>query len=451
MTSTLTIVALIISIFVLVYLTVVAKVHPFFSLILSSFAFSFVSRMPTDVMLEAFTTGLGDTVSSIGIVIALGTVMGALLEHCGAAETMGNYILKITGKRLAALGLAITGYFVSIPVFCDSAFVILSPLARELSVETNTSMTTMAVSLAMGLHATHMLVPPTPGPLAVAGILGADLGSVVFAGVLVSIPVTLVGYLVAKKLGEKYSYSVKKKEPKIKDDDKGKKELPGAGEAFLPILVPIILMVLKTIGDSSSRPFGKGGSYGVISFIGTPIVALLIGVFLALMTYLRIQKDKKVYSFDGLFGDALKSAGQIALIVGAGGAFGSVLRASALQDILLGYFANINIGILAPFLIGAVFRTAIGSGTVAMVTAATMLNPLLDALGFASPMGRLVAMIACAAGGFMVFHGNDDFFWVITSASDMEPSIAYRTLPIASIFQSLTALLAAYLMRIILL
>ncbi len=236
----------------------------------------------------------------------------------------------------------------------------------------------------------------------------------------------------------------------MKDNDKNKR-LPGALEAFMPILVLIILMVLKTISDISSRPFGTGTFLGIIDFIGTPIVALLIGVFLALLTYLDIQKDKKVYSFDGLFGDALKSAGQIALIVGAGGAFGSVLRASALKDILLGYLSGANIGILAPFIIGAVFRSAIGSGTVAMVTAATMLSPLLDALGFASPMGRLVAMIACAAGGFMVFHGNDDFFWVITSASDMEPSVAYRTLPLASIIQSFTALIMAYLMRLILL
>lgn len=405
--------------------------------------------MPTATMLDAFTTGLGETVSSIGIVIALGTVMGALLERCGAAESMGNYILKITGKRFAALGLAITGYFVSIPVFCDSAFVILSPLARELSIETNTSMTTMAVSLAMGLHATHMLVPPTPGPLAVAGILGADLGSVVLAGILVSIPVTLVGYLVATKMGEKYHYTVKRVESKIKDDDKDKR-LPGAGEAFIPILVPILLMVLKTIGDIPSKPFGTGRFLAVIDFIGTPIVALLVGVALALITYLDIKKDKKVYSFDGLFGDALKSAGQIALIVGAGGAFGAVLRASNLKDILLEYFSNVNIGILAPFIIGAVFRSAIGSGTVAMVTAATMLSPLLDALGFVGPMGRLVAMIACASGGFMVFHGNDDFFWVITSASSMEPSVAYRTLPLASIAQSFTALLLAYIMKIIL-
>lgn len=448
MNSFLTILALVIGVFVLIYLTVKVRVHAFFSLVIASFVFSFISMMPTETMLEAFTDGLGGTVSSIGIVIALGTVMGALLEKCGAAETMAQSILKVTGKKHAALGLAVTGYFVSIPVFCDSAFVILAPIAKELSRETNVSMTTMAVSLAMGLHATHMLVPPTPGPLAVTGILGADLGSVVVVGAIISIPVMLGGYLVAKKIGSRYPYEVT--DIGIHEES-GSKTLPTVAEAFLPILVPIVLMLLKTIGDIPSKPFGEGTFLSIIDFIGEPVIAISIGLILALITYLRICKDKTVYTFDGLFGEALKEAGQIVLIVGAGGAFGSVLQASPLKEILLEYLSKANIGILAPFVIGAVFRSAIGSGTVAMVTSATMLKPLLDVLGFTGPMGRLVAMIACAAGGTMVFHGNDDFFWVITSSSEMDPAIAYKTLPIASIVQSFVGLILAYLLKIILL
>lgn len=448
MNSFLTILALIIGVSVLIYLTVKLRVHAFFSLVIASFVFSFISMMPTEIMLEAFTDGLGGTVSSIGIVIALGTVMGALLEKCGAAETMAQSILKVTGKKHAALGLAITGYFVSIPVFCDSAFVILAPLAKELSRETGISMTTMAVSLAMGLHATHMLVPPTPGPLAVTGILGADLGSVVVIGAIISIPVMLGGYLIAEKIGAKYPYEV----TEIVEHEKGEiKVLPSIAEAFLPILVPIILMLLKTIGDIPSRPLGKGAFFSIIKFIGEPVIAISIGLILALITYIKICKDKSVYTFDGLFGEALKEAGQIVLIVGAGGAFGSVLQASPLKEILLEHLSKANIGILAPFVIGAVFRSAIGSGTVAMVTSATMLKPLLEVLGFTGSMGRLVAMIACAAGGSMVFHGNDDFFWVITSSSEMDPAIAYKTLPIASIVQSFIGLVLAYILKIILL
>lgn len=449
MNSTLVILALIISISLLVFLTVKVKLHPFFALIFASFSFGLVSQMSFTELLDAFSSGLGGTVAGIGIVIALGTVTGALLEKCGAAESMAKAVLRVTGEKYAPLGLAITGYFVSIPVFCDSAFVILSSLAKRLSRDTNMSMATMAVALAMGLHTTHMLVPPTPGPLAVAGILGADLGMVIVAGTLISIPVLLVGYLVATKYASKFVYF-----PKIEEnteDSELEKSYPSAMAAFLPIILPVLLIILKTVVEFAIAPTTSNVFFDIIKFLGTPMIALLVGLLFALKTYLQVNRDKTVYSFDGEFGEALKVAGQIVLIVGAGGAFGSVLRTSTLKDILLEFFAGMNIGILAPFFIGMIFRTAIGSGTVAMITAATMLAPMLDAFGFVGPMGLLVAMLACASGAFMVFHGNDDYFWVVTSASEMDPSVAYKVLPLASVAQSLTALLMAFILKMIVL
>ena len=147
--------------------------------------------------------------------------------------------------------------------------------------------------------------------------------------------------------------------------------------------------------------------------------------------------------------DSLKTAGQIVLIVGAGGAFGGVLKASAMQSVLTDAFSGLTIGILAPFLIGFIFRTCVGSATIAMVTAATMITPLIDVLGFSSPMGRVIAMLACAAGGMMVFHGNDDFFWVTTTTSKMDTSVAYKTIPIISVLQSLTALVVVFVPSLI--
>lgn len=439
------IIALVLGVLALILLTVKLKVHPFFSLILASFVFAVVSGMGIENMLEAFTAGVGSTVADIGIVIAMGTITGALLEKSGAAETMARTILKITGKKHAALGLAVTGYFVSIPVFCDSAFVLLSPIAKRLSRDTKISMTTMAVSLAMGLHATHMLVPPTPGPLSVAGILDADLGIVICLGALVSIPVTLVGYLAAKLLGNKYYYL-----PAESEAEEGTEEEtagPSALMSFLPILMPILLMLGKTV---LSMTGAQNGFAGVMNILGTPVVALFMGLLLALCTYFAMfPKDYSVWTFDGAIGDALKTAGQIVLIVGAGGAFGAVLKASALQGVLTAAFSGLSLGILAPFIIGFIFRTCVGSATVAMVTAATMVAPLLDAFGMATPMGRVIAMLACAAGGFMVFHGNDDFFWVTTSTSEMETSVAYKALPVASICQSLTALVIVFILKVI--
>ena len=409
------ILGLVLAVLVLVLFTVKLKIHPFFALIATSATFAIVAGMNMQDMLSAFTSGMGGTIADIGLVIALGTVTGTLLEKSGAAETMAKTILKITGKKHAALGLAITGYFVSIPVFCDSAFVLL-------------------------------FVPPTPGPLAVAGILNADLGMVILFGALVSIPVMLVGYFASLTAGKRYYYIPEDDSDVTEEEDENAK-LPSALASFMPILVPILLMLLKTVGDMVAS---ENILLSILNVIGTPAVALLIGMLLAAYTYHNIHpEDKLAWSFDGLVADSLRTAGQIVLIVGAGGAFGGVLKASAMQSVLTDAFSGLTIGILAPFLIGFIFRTCVGSATIAMVTAATMITPLIDVLGFSSPMGRVIAMLACAAGGMMVFHGNDDFFWVTTTTSKMDTSVAYKTIPIISVLQSLTALVVVFVLSLI--
>ena len=431
------------AVLVLIVCTVKIKLHPFFALIATAVTFAVISGMDLNVMLEAFAGGMGGTVADIGLVIALGTVTGALLEKSGGAEKMAKSILKVIGEKHAALGLAITGYFVSIPVFCDSAYVLLSPIAKRLSKDTKISMTTMAIATCMGLHATHMFVPPTPGPLAVAGILNADLGMVILFGALVSIPVTVVAYFAAKAAGKKYNYM-----PRVEEEEESaERRLPNTFMAFAPILVPIALMLLKTILGMTGM---ENMLVSAMTVLGTPAVALLIGLIIAAVGYHQIcPEDKTAWGFDGVLAEALRTAGQIVLIVGAGGAFSGVLKASPLQDIITSSFSGLSIGILAPFIIGAIFRTCVGSATIAMVTSATMIYPLLDVLGFASPMGHIIAMLACAAGGMMVFHGNDDFFWVVTTTSDMDTSVAYKTIPIISVLQSLTALLCVFLLSLI--
>jgi GntP family gluconate:H+ symporter len=440
------VISIIMSIALLVYLTVRVKLHPFFALTAAALFFGIITGQSIPDIMTAFSEGLGGTISGIGVVIAIGTVMGTLLEKSGAAETMAKSILKITGEKHAALGLAVTGYFVSIPVFCDSAFVILSPLAKRLSRDTEVSMTTMALALAMGLHATHMLVPPTPGPLAVTGILGADLGLVILLGMVISIPVTLVGYYLGCYYGKRFYYLPES----IEDVTDDSKKLPGALQSFTPIILPILLMFLNTIAQLESAPFGQGSIVRFLAAVGQPASALLIGLIFAFITYRSVHpEDKLIWTFDGGFGESLRTAGQIVLIVGAGGAFASVLKTSNIEALVKDYFSGMAIGILVPFIIGAIFRTAIGSGTVGMITAASMLLPLIDVFGFNTHIGLVIAMLACAAGGFMVFHGNDDFFWVITATSEMKPEIAYRTLPLISVAQAVTALILVFILQMI--
>lgn len=448
MSSAYIIACIVISIALLVFLTIKVKLHPFFALTASAIAFGLLIGHNINDIMTSYAEGLGGTISGIGVVIAIGTVMGALMEKSGGAETMADAILHLTGKKHAALGLAITGYFVSIPVFCDSAFVLLSPLAKRMSRDTATSMTTMAVALAMGLHATHMLVPPTPGPLSVAGILGADLGMVILLGMVVSIPVVAVALVAGKVLGKKYAFLPE--ELAVETEEDKQKKHPGSVEAFLPILVPIALMLLRTVATLESAPFGNGLAYNLLYDLGNTNVALLIGLIIAFISYRRVHpEDHKVWTFDGEVGEALKTAGQIVLIVGAGGAFATVLKMSDLEAIVTQAFSGVSLGILVPFIIGAIFRTAIGSGTVGMITAASMLLPLVDVLGFNTPIGLVVAMLACASGGFMVFHGNDDFFWVVTSTSGMKPEVAYKVFPVISILQALTSLVCVFILQMI--
>ena len=448
MSSAYIIACIVISIALLVFLTIKVKLHPFFALTASAIAFGLLIGHNINDIMTSYAEGLGGTISGIGVVIAIGTVMGALMEKSGGAETMADAILHLTGKKHAARGLAITGSWGSIPVCCGSGFVLLSPLAKRMSRDTATSMTTMAVALAMGLHATHMLVPPTPGPLSVAGILGADLGMVILLGMVVSIPVVAVALVAGKVLGKKYAFLPE--ELAVETEEDKQKKHPGSVEAFLPILVPIALMLLRTVATLESAPFGNGLAYNLLYDLGNTNVALLIGLIIAFISYRRVHpEDHKVWTFDGEVGEALKTAGQIVLIVGAGGAFATVLKMSDLEAIVTQAFSGVSLGILVPFIIGAIFRTAIGSGTVGMITAASMLLPLVDVLGFNTPIGLVIAMLACASGGFMVFHGNDDFFWVVTSTSGMKPEVAYKVFPVISILQALTSLVCVFILQMI--
>ena len=415
------------------------KLHPFLSLLLAALFMGFIGGLETDMIILHISEGFGSTLKSIGIIIAFGTIIGAYLENSGGAKSLADSVLKIVGSKNSALAMNITGIIVSIPVFCDSGFIILSSLIRSLSKQTGIKLTVLAIALSTGLYATHVFVPPTPGPLAAAAALNADLGLVLMLGLLVAIPSALAGLVYAQYFGSKIKQSeVNFEYEKLTD------ELPSKSLSFAPIVVPIILIALKSIADYPTNPFGVGIYFSIISFIGHPLVALFIGVGLAF----RLKKSKDSSHYDWV-AKGLKSAGVIILITGAGGSFGNVLRATDIAEIIGNTFSGINIGIFLPFIIAAILKSAQGSSTVSIITTAAIVSPLLGSLGIEGDYMVALTVLAIGAGAMTVSHLNDSYFWVVAQFSDMETSTALKGHTIATLVQGITAMLIILLIQMI--
>lgn len=415
-------------IFLVIFLAVVCMVlaiskfnqHPFIVLTVIAIAVGLVCGIPTEEVINTVKSGFGNILASIGIVILAGTIIGTILEKTGAALTMANTILKLVGKKNSVLTMALTGYVTGIPVFCDSGFVILSPISRALASQSNVSLAVMATALSGGLYATHCLVPPTPGPIAMAGTLEADLGLTILVGLLVSIPATLSALFYAKKVSSKIDIPAN---PEYTVDELLEKygKLPGV-HSFSPILLPIVLIALKSVGDFPSAPFGDGAVKMLFSFIGNPVIALILGVFLA-MTLVPATEKKNTLSW--ITEGVTNSAGILA-ITGAGGAFGAILQKLPIADALSASLLGLGVGVFLPFIIAALLKTAMGASTVAMITTSAMIAPLMPALGFTTPLAKVLVIMAIGAGSMTVSHANDSYFWVVSQFSDMETKDAYK-------------------------
>jgi len=320
--------------------------------------------------------------------------------------------------------MGILGYIVSTVVFCDSGFVILAPLCKALSRKAKVSLAASAVALSMGLYATHTMFPPTPGPIAAAGIIKADIGLVIMWGALVSAVAMLAGWLFAVKFASKEYIA-----PGL-DADRAEPEslmasAPSATRAVMPILIPIVLIVLRSLSNFPTKPFGQGNFATFIDFIGQPTVALLIGVFIAFT--LPKKLTKKMISTEGWIGRAIIAAAGIIIITGSGGAFGEVLKNSGIGTFLgerLG--KGVGLSIWLPFIIAAALKTSQGSSTVAIITSASICAPLLGALGLDTPTAKALTVVAIGAGSMVVSHANDSYFWVVTGFSGMTTRQGYK-------------------------
>ncbi|MBW3628495.1 MAG: GntP family permease [Gemmatimonadetes bacterium] len=412
--------ALVIGVGLIVGLILRTRLDAFLALLVAALATGLIAGVaPTDTV-DMITTGFGNTLASIGIVIGLGVMIGKFLEVSGGADALAQVFLRVAGKGREEWAMAGTGAVVSIPVFCDSGYVIMHPLARSLARRSGRSFVAIALALGAGMTVTHHLVPPTPGPLAVAGILGVDLGRLTVVGLLISLPLIPVVVLYARWIGPRLDSSVA---PEIREalhtDATPQTEVRiGATRAFLPLLIPLFLIV----GNTMSRAFApEARLQGLLGFVGAPVVALLIGVVLAIYTLTPAGTSRGEVS--RWLHEAAGSAGFIILITGAGGALGNVLRQSGVGEALAGAATDMAVpAFIIPFLISTLVRLAQGSGTVAMITAASLTAPLLGNL----QLDPVVAALGACVGSIFFSYYNDSYFWVVTRFTGLEGTAALK-------------------------
>ncbi|GIU46887.1 GntP family permease [Shewanella algidipiscicola] len=431
------------------------KLHPFLTLILASFIAAFAYGLPSADIAKTITSGFGGILGYIGLVIVLGTIIGTILEKSGAAITMADVVIKVLGQRFPTLTMSIIGYLVSIPVFCDSGFVILNSLKQSMANRMKVSSVSMSVALATGLYATHTFVPPTPGPIAAAGNLGleSNLGLVIGVGIVVAAVAALAGMLWANRFAnvEPDGEGAQELKESVEDFDSLKAaygKLPSPSKAFAPIFVPILLICLGSIAKFPSQPLGDGNLFAVLSFLGQPVNALMIGLMLSLAL---LKSDNRIKEFSDRISHGLVVAAPILLITGAGGAFGAVLKATEIGNFLGSSLSALGIGIFMPFIVAAALKSAQGSSTVALVATSAMVAPMLGDIGLASEMGRVLTVMAIGAGAMTVSHANDSFFWVVTQFSRMSVKQAYKAQTMATLIQGVTAMILVYLLSLVLL
>lgn len=397
-------------------------------------------QMPVADILATIKNGFGHIMQSLGLIIVLGTTLGVLLEHSGCTRVMAGFILKKTGEKKAPLAISITGFIVGLPVFCDSGYIVLSGLNQSLAKRTGISVAIMAVSLATGLYAVHCLLPPHPGAAAAAVTVGVDFGKLIAIGIAVAIPGMMAGYLWARYAGKKIAHVAAEKEHVIDHT-----AAPPVFMSFLPVMVPVLLIAVNSFFALEKN--GGNAAHKIFAVLGEPAIALAVGVLLVFTSV----RSWTIQTISRQLQEGAEKAGGILVIIGAGGAFGAVLAATKIGE-HFGQSLNLgSMGIFFPFLLAFILKTAQGSSTVAIITAASIIQPLLPALGLNSDNGRLLAVLSMGAGSMMISHANDAYFWVISKFSALEMRPMLKVYSIATLWMGLVTLLVVYILSLLLL
>ena len=424
---------------VIILLTAKYRVHPFFALLIACFLVGLGVQMPFLTILNSIKDGFGHIMRSLGLIIVLGTTLGVLLEHSGCTKVMANAILKRTGEKKAPLAMSLTGFIVGLPVFCDSGYIVLSGLNQSLAKRTGISLVIMSVSLSTGLYAVHCLLPPHPGAAAAAITIGADIGKLITVGILVAVPGMIVGYLWARYAGKKVEHVAAEKE------HIDTTHTPSIFMSFLPVIVPVLLIAINSFFAMEKNE--SNGWQKIFAVLGEPAIALSVGVLIVLISMRKTTKQ----IFSKLLQEGAEKAGGILVIIGAGGAFGAVLAATKIGDHFSQSLNLAGMGIFFPFLLTFILKTAQGSSTVAIITAASIIQPLLPALGLDSENGKLVAVLSMGAGSMMISHANDAYFWVISKFSGLNMQPMLKVYSVATIWMGLITLVVVYILSLLIL
>ena len=420
--------ALAIGLAVLIFLLMKTKFHPALALVTGACVVGIISGVEVGKIPGLITSGFGGTLSSIGLVIAFGCMMGQIMEETNAAKRMAHSFIELFHGKNEDIALACTGFLVSIPIFADSALIILSPLIKSISQAKKKSLTGLAIITACCLEITHCSVPPTPGPLAVVAQFGdsINLGSFILFGIAMGIPIMIVVTILGRIVGNKWykivdengeivdvdaalarQYAIESSKPTIPQLDSNE-EYPSTFMSFAPIFVPVILILASTV-TSMLFPGQDNALISIISFLGSPIIA--VGLALLVAIYGLAGKWSKKDVLDCLE-RGVASCSTVILITGAGGAFGNIIKSSGIGDVIANGLTGLNMPVLLlPFLMAGILKLVLGSGTVAMTTTATICAPILMNM---PGVNLMFAAYAACMGSQMFSLQNDSFFWVLT-------------------------------------
>ena len=420
----------VISFIALFYFSYRFKIKPFLTLLIASFLSGIFLKIDIFETLYLIYTGFISIVLIIGPIIVIGTVLGKFLNETGTSKKMVNTFISYFGIDNIPLSLNLIGLIISIPVFCDAAFILMSSIVKDLSRITKKNIILLSVCLATGLYSAHVFIPPTPGPIAASAIINADIGLLFLIGIVVGIIVSISGYVWMKFLFKK-EFKINPGEIKYHDFTSDRSIV-----SFLPIIVPILLISTSTIIKYPKLDINKLPFLKIFEIIGKPEIALLIGF---IMTLIFLKKDE-IQSTPQWIIKSLKNSFGILLITGAGGALGYIIRESGIIDNL-----NLNIAtglasIFSVFILATIIKTIQGSSTVAIVTTCAITAPILQSIGMTSELEKVILIISIGSGAMTISHVNDSYFWVVTKYSNIEMNDVLKYFSSATLIQGLTGL-----------